>query len=88
MYNEIAQLLMYGDLEEDSILFRMGEIFAAFERGDYDKTRLIRDINTQVKHILFRRTLSKSDCLEEMIAKHQQGSNTSQAIKQFIARLG
>lgn len=52
MYQEIAQLLMYGDLEEDSILFQMGEIFARFESGDYNKTELIRDINTQVKHIL------------------------------------
>ena len=27
MYQEISQLLMYGDLEEDSILAQMGELF-------------------------------------------------------------
>lgn len=26
MYQEISQLLMYGDLEEDSILAQMGEL--------------------------------------------------------------
>lgn len=27
MYQEISQLLMYGDLDEDSILAQMGEVF-------------------------------------------------------------
>lgn len=52
MYQEIANLLMYGDLKEDEILFRMGEIFARYESGNYNKTELIRDIHTQVKHML------------------------------------
>lgn len=52
MYQEIAQLLMYGVADRDEILYSMGEIFARFEKGDYDKTQLIRDINAQVKNIL------------------------------------
>ena len=52
MYQEIAQLLMYGDLEKDSILYRLGELFGKYESGEYNKTELVRDINTQVKHIL------------------------------------
>ena len=52
MYQEISQLLMYGDLEEDSILYQMGEIFAKYETGEYNKTGLVRDINVQVKRIL------------------------------------
>ena len=52
MYQQIAQLLMYGDLDEESILYQMGEIFARFESGQYNKMELVRDINVQVKHIL------------------------------------
>ncbi len=51
MYEQIAQLLMYGDLEPDSILARMGEIFARYESGE-NSLSLVRDINTQVKRIL------------------------------------
>ncbi len=52
MYREISQLLMYGDLDRDSILYRMGELFGEFETGGYDKTALVRDMHTQVKRIL------------------------------------
>ena len=52
MYQEISQLLMYGDLDEDSILAQMGEVFGKYETGEYNKTGLVRDINTQVKRIL------------------------------------
>lgn len=31
MYQEISQLLMYGDLDEDSILAQMGEVFGKYE---------------------------------------------------------
>lgn len=31
MYREIAKLIMYGDIDRDSILYQMGEIFRAFE---------------------------------------------------------
>ena len=52
MYQEISQLLMYGDLDENEILYQMGQLFARFERGGYDKMELVRDINTQVKRLL------------------------------------
>ena len=52
MYQEISQLLMYGDLDEDSILAQMGEVFGKYETGEYNKTGLVLDINTQVKRIL------------------------------------
>ncbi len=51
MYELVSQLLMYGDLPKDSILFRLGEIFGRFQAGG-DRTELVRDINTQVKRIL------------------------------------
>ena len=52
MYQEVAQLLMYGDLEKDSILYQLGELFGKYESGTYNRTELVRDINTQVKHLL------------------------------------
>ena len=52
MYQEISQLLMYGDVDENEILYQMGQLFARFEKGGYEKMELVRDINTQVKRIL------------------------------------
>lgn len=52
MYQAISQLLMYGDLEKDGILYQMGELFHRYDKGDYDKMELVRDMNTQVKHLL------------------------------------
>ena len=52
MYQEVSQLLMYGDLEKDSILYQMAELFGKYETGEYNKTGLVRDINTQIKRIL------------------------------------
>ncbi len=52
MYQEISQLLMYGDMEEDEILYQLGQLFARFERGGYDKMELVRGINSQVKRLL------------------------------------
>lgn len=44
--------MMYGDLEKDSILYQLGELFGKYESGTYNRTELVRDINTQVKHLL------------------------------------
>ena len=52
MYQEISQLLMYGDIDENEVLYQLAQLFARFERGGYDKMELVRDINTQVKRIL------------------------------------
>ena len=52
MYQEIAQLLMYAVADKNEILYQMGEIFARFEKDEYDKMELVRDINAQVKRIL------------------------------------
>ncbi len=52
MYREISKLIMYGDLDENCILYQMGEIF----RRNYEKTSskptLIKDIYTQIKRLL------------------------------------
>ncbi|MCI5516690.1 ATP-binding protein [Roseburia sp. MUC/MUC-530-WT-4D] len=52
MYKQLSQLLMYGDLDQDGILYQLGEIFHRYDKGDYDRMELVRDINTQIKHLL------------------------------------
>ena len=44
MYQEISKLLMYGDLPQDEILYKLGQLFEQFEVGEYNKTELVRDI--------------------------------------------
>ena len=34
MYREIAQLIIYGNLDEESILYKMGDIFRRFEAAN------------------------------------------------------
>ncbi len=52
MYREISELFMYGGLDEDSILYRMGEIFEEIDRGGYNPSKVIRDIKSQLKRLL------------------------------------
>lgn len=52
MYKEIAKLIIYGDLPEDSILFQMGEIFRKFEMQEASDAELTKEIYKQVKRIL------------------------------------
>lgn len=40
MYQEISKLLMYGDLPQDEILYKLGQLFEQFEVGEYNKTSL------------------------------------------------
>jgi hypothetical protein len=52
MYKEIAKLIMYGDIEEDCILYQMGEIFRDFEEGTCSHAVLTRRVYTQIKRLL------------------------------------
>lgn len=52
MYREIAKLIMYGDIEESSILYHMGEIFRDFESKKESKAVLTRRVYTQIKRLL------------------------------------
>lgn len=52
MYRDIAKLIMYGDIDEDCILYQMGEIFREFEEGTQSNAVLIRKVYTQIKHLL------------------------------------
>lgn len=52
MYREIAKLILYGDIKEDTILYQMGEIFRKFETKEVSDAQLTREIYTQIKHLL------------------------------------
>ena len=53
MYQEISKLLMYGDLSQDEILYKLGPALCSSLRwASTTRTELVRDINTQVKRIL------------------------------------
>ena len=52
MYNEIAQLLMYGDLEWNEPLELLGDAIYRFETGEYSKIETIRYVKESVKKIL------------------------------------
>lgn len=52
MYREIAKLILYGDMDENCILYQMGEIFRRFDEETSAKPALIKDIYTQLKRLL------------------------------------
>ena len=52
MYRDIAKLIMYGDIDEDCILYQMGVIFREFEEGTQSNAVLIRKVYTQIKRLL------------------------------------
>ena len=52
MYRDVARLLMYSDLGEDSILLRLSEILRDWERGGFDREELIRQIYREIKRLL------------------------------------
>ena len=52
MYRDIATEIMYGDIDEDCILYQMGEIFREFEEGTQSNAVLIRKVYTQIKRLL------------------------------------
>lgn len=52
MYREIAKLLLFSNLPEDSILLRLSAIFEDWEQGKAEQPELIHRIYVQVKRLL------------------------------------
>ncbi len=52
MYKDIAKLVLYRDLGEDSILMRLSSIFEDFEAGTCPKADLVSRIYDQIKRLL------------------------------------
>ena len=57
MYREVAKLILYRDLGEDSILLKLAGIFEDFENGSESKARLITRIYEQMKALLDTATM-------------------------------
>ena len=52
MHHKISNLIIYGDMEKDSIIYQLGEIFRKFEERKVSDSELIQNIYTQVKKLL------------------------------------
>ena len=52
MYKEVSNLIIYGDMDNNTILMQLSDIFKKFENGGSSKAELTGLIYTQVKHIL------------------------------------
>lgn len=52
MYKEISQLIIYRDLNKNSILYNLGEIFRKFDEVSLTKDELINEIYIQVNKLL------------------------------------
>ncbi len=52
MYNQLAKLILYGDMPADSILAQMGEITLALAEKSQPVPELRQHLHTQVKHLL------------------------------------
>ena len=52
MYKEVSNLIIYGDMDKNSILSCLADIFYKFENGGSSKAELTKEVYTQVKRIL------------------------------------
>lgn len=52
MYQEVSRLILYRDLGEDSILFRLAKIFEDFDEGVVHKAELTTRIYVEMKRLL------------------------------------
>lgn len=56
MYQKIAQLLMYGDLQESSILYRLGAILEELDTEAYSKMEITKKVHALSKELLMLAT--------------------------------
>ena len=52
MYQEISKLIMYGNMDQDCILYKFADIFRRFEMQESSDAQLTQDIYTQIKRLL------------------------------------
>lgn len=52
MYQEIAQLILYSDLDNNSIISKMANIFKCFANQDTQNSQLTQEIYAQIKRLL------------------------------------
>ena len=56
MYEKISRLLMYGDLSENSILYKLGRIVDEIESGKFNKREVTLSLNSILKELLMLAT--------------------------------
>ena len=56
MYEKISRLLMYGDLSENSILYKLGRVVDEIESGKYNKREVTLSLNSILKELLMLAT--------------------------------
>ena len=52
MYNIVSKLIIYGDMDEESILMKLSNIIRKYKETDYKKDEIITELYCQVKRIL------------------------------------
>lgn len=52
MNNLISKLILYNDMEENNILYCIGNIYAQHQEGNTPKAQLVKEIYTQIKKLL------------------------------------
>lgn len=52
MYNIVSKLIIYGDMDKDSILMKLSDIIRKYKETDYKKDEIITELYCQVKRIL------------------------------------
>ena len=52
MYNIVSKLIIYGDMDEESILMKLSNIIRKYKETDYKKDEVITELYCQVKRIL------------------------------------
>lgn len=62
MYRQIAKLVIYRNLEQDSILLRLSDICEQFAEGNYHKEALVNQIYAEIHKLLDISTQYGFDC--------------------------
>lgn len=62
MFRETSKLVIYRNLDEDSILFKMADICERFIKGEYQEENLVNDIYQQIHRLLDISTQYGFDC--------------------------
>ena len=52
MHHLTSKLVIYRNIDKNSILFRLADIYRQFEADNYEKDDLIRDIFIEINRIL------------------------------------
>lgn len=52
MYRELSKLVLYGDMDEDCILYQIGDIFRRYKKTGESRSKLRQDLYAQIKRLL------------------------------------